>query len=352
MHTVASAAPARAGYGLRGRLLLSFIAISSFAVIAAVVGYYMFHTIGRALRELNDGSLPPAIVSLELAQRSERILAVGPTLLGVSSANELAGERFALDQEFKEAAEVIAELSKTKVSRTQRTECQTAFAQVSVNVTDLIAITQKRIASVDRKAELVRDLFETYSQFRIVFTPKLEDLQRHITVLRDTLQAADSSTEDRLAALEQLNAALRDLTPLEQIQQETARSFEALLRAANAGTRASLDDIRDQVTRSVEQIDKLASGLAPSVSAALIVPLRRLHDDALGDAGIIGARLVELETIGEGRRLTVQNSVYASRLSRGVDILVDGSKRGIAAATDQTLSVQRFGSAALLTVVV
>jgi len=94
-----SADATRPGYGLRGRLLLSFIAISSFAAIAAIVGTYALYTIGKALHEMTDRSIPPAIVSLELAQRTERILAVGPTLLGVSSANELAGETSALDQE-------------------------------------------------------------------------------------------------------------------------------------------------------------------------------------------------------------------------------------------------------------
>ena len=82
-----SADATRPGYGLRGRLLLSFIAISSFAAVAAIVGTYALYTIGKALHEMTDRSIPPAIVSLELAQRTERILAVGPTLLGVSSVS-------------------------------------------------------------------------------------------------------------------------------------------------------------------------------------------------------------------------------------------------------------------------
>src|SRR5262249_33253538 len=62
------------------------------------------------------------------------------------------------------------------------------------------------------------------------------------------------------------------------------------------------------------------------------------------------ARQAELETREEGRRLTVQNSVFAARLSNAVESLVAESKRGIAAAADQTHSVQQFGSIMLLTV--
>src|SRR5262249_29873893 len=52
-----SADATRPGYGLRGRLLLSFIAISSFAAIAAIVGTYALYTIGKALHEMTDRSI-------------------------------------------------------------------------------------------------------------------------------------------------------------------------------------------------------------------------------------------------------------------------------------------------------
>src|SRR5215510_9267859 len=345
-----SADATRPGYGLRGRLLLAFIAISSFAAIAAIVGTYALYTTGKALHEVTDRSVPPAIVSLELAQRTERILAVGPTLLGVSSANELAGESFALDQEFKEAAQLISELSKTDLAETELIEIRTAFAQVTSNFTALKAVTQKRIASADRKVKLIREISDAYNQFRAIWTPKFEDLRRQILLLGNTLETAPSTTEERVAALDRLNSAL--LMPLVQIQQEAAGSFEALLRAANANTPASLRNIRDQVTQSVGHIDNMLSGLDSDVSLALIGPLNQLRSDAMGDAGIIGARLIELETAEEGRRLTVHNALFAARLSNAVEALVAASKRGVAAATDQAQSIQQFGSITLLAVVV
>ena len=80
-------------------------------------------------------------------------------------------------------------------------------------------------------------------------------------------------------------------------------------------------------------------------------PLSQLRSDGLGNGGIIRARLAELQTTFEGRRLTVQNSVFAARLSNAVEALVTGSKRGIAAATDRTQSVQKLGNVTLLVVV-
>src|SRR5262245_34982812 len=347
-----SADATRPRYGLRGRLLLSFIAISSFAAIAAIVGAYALFTIGQALHEMTDRSIPPAIVSLQLAQRTERILAVGPTLLGVSSANELAGESSALDEEFKEAAQLVSELSNTGLAETELTEIQTAFAQVAANFTALKAVTQKRIASADRKVKLLREIFDAYNQFRVMWTPRFEALQRRILLLRNMLNTAPPSTEERLWAVDLLNSALRDLMPLEQIQREASSSFEALLRAENTNTPASLKTIRDQVTQSVAHMDNILSGLDPDVSRALIGPLNQLRSNATGDAGIIAARLIELETAEEGRRLTVHNAVFAARLSNAVEALVARSKHGIAAATDQAQSVQQLSSVTLLAVVV
>src|SRR5262245_40649714 len=301
---------------------------------------------------MTDRSVPPAIVSLELAQRTERILAVGPTLLGVSSANELAGESFALDREFEEAAQLVMELSHTGLAEAELTEIQSAYAQVKANFNALKIVTQKRIDSTDRKVKLLREIFNAYNQFRAIWTPRFEDLQRQILLLRNTLDTAQSSTEERLAALDLLNSALSALVPLEQIQQDVAGSFEALLRAANANTPASLKTIRDQLTQSVGHIDNILSGLKPDDSFALMGPLSQLRRDATGDAGIIGTRLIELETAEEGRRLTVHNAVFAARLSSAVEALVAGSKRGIAAATDQVQSVQQLSSVTLLAVVV
>jgi hypothetical protein len=61
MFTVTSVDASRSRYGLRGHLLLSFIAISGFAVIAAVVGSYAFYNIGEALHEITDRSIPPRV---------------------------------------------------------------------------------------------------------------------------------------------------------------------------------------------------------------------------------------------------------------------------------------------------
>jgi signal transduction histidine kinase len=343
--------PARFRYGLRERLLLSFIAISGFAVIAAVVGNYAFYAIGEALRQVTDKSVPPAIATLELAQRTERIVAAGPALLAATNNAEFAATSSAVELELKDAAQLLNDLPDQGLTVDKLIEIQTVFNQVAANLAALKSAAQRRIAAADRKATLVHDTFEAYNQFRTIWTPKFEELKGHIVALQRSLGAAESTPEERLAAIERLNAALRDLTPVEQIQQEAAIAFEALVRAANAGTQADLVTIQGQVDRSVRRVDNLVSGLDPDVSLALIIPLSRLRASAIGSSSITSARQVELEATLEGRHRIVENSVLSVQLSNAVEALAIAAKRGIAGATAETQSVQKLGRLGLLTVV-
>src|SRR6516165_10623152 len=334
-------------FGLRRRLLLSFIAISGFAVVAAVVGNYAFYAIGEALRQVTAITVPPAIASLEFAQRIERIVAAGPALLAATNNAELAGASTAVEQEVKEAARLLNDLPDQALTVDKLIEIRVVFNHVAVNLSALKSAAQRRISATDRKAMLVRDTFDAYNQFRTLLTPKFEELKAQIVALQNSLDLSRSSTEERLAT-DRLNAATRDLAPLEQIQHEAAIAFESLVHAANAST--GLNTIQTQVERSVRRIDNLVSGLDPDISHDLIVPLSRLRAGAIGSSSIMAARQVELETAAEGNRLTAENSVLRVQLGDAVAALVAGSKRGIATATEQVESVQKLGRIGLLAV--
>jgi signal transduction histidine kinase/methyl-accepting chemotaxis protein len=339
------------GFGLRQRLLLSFITISGFAVVAAMVGNYAFYAIGEALHQVTEKSVPPAIATLEFAQSTERIVAAGPALLAANTKSEVASNSRAAEQEVKEASRLLDNLPATGLAVEKLTDIHAIFNQIAVNLAALKSAAVRRIAATDRKATLVRDTFVVISQFRSIWTPKFEELKSLIATLQKSLNASGGSIEERSAAIDRLSAAIRDVVPLEQMQKEAAAVFEALVRAANASTHADLNTIQTQAERSIRRIDDLVSGLDPDVWFEVIAPLNQLRAGALGDSSIVAARQVELEAALEGRRLTVENSVLAAQLSNAVEDLVIAAKQGIATATDETLSVQNLGRLGLLAVV-
>src|SRR6202047_2088959 len=192
--------PARGGHGLRGRRLLSFIAISAFAGVAALVGNYAFYAIGQALHQVTEKSVPPAVATLELAQRTERIVAAGPLLLAATNNAEFASASAAVEQELKEAAQLLNDLPDKGLTVDKLIEIQAVFNQVAANLAALKSAAQLRIAAADRKATLVRDTFDAYNQFRTIWTPKFEELKGYIVALQRSLDAAGSTPEERLAS--------------------------------------------------------------------------------------------------------------------------------------------------------
>jgi len=339
------------GFGLRQRLLLSFIAISGFAVVAAIVGYYAFYAIGEALHQVTEKSVPPAIATLEFAQSTERIVAAGPALLAANNKSEVASTSRAAEQEVKEASRLLDNVPATGLAVEKLSDIQSIFNQIAVNLATLKLASVRRIDATDRKAMLVRDTFVVYSQFRSVWTTKFEELKSLTATLQRSLNTSGRSMEEQSAAINRLSAAIRDVAPLEQIQKEAAVTFEALVRAADASTHADLNTIQSQIEQSIRRIDDLVSGLDPDVWFEFIAPLRQLRAGALGDSSIGAVRQVELEAALEGRRLTVENSVLAAQLSNAVEDLASAAKQGIAAATDETRSVQKLGRLGLLGVV-
>src|SRR5258708_18114058 len=67
--------------GLRGRLLLAFIAISLFVVAAAAAGLYALREVEQTLDRITLKTVPVALDARELSRKSEKIVAAGPALV-------------------------------------------------------------------------------------------------------------------------------------------------------------------------------------------------------------------------------------------------------------------------------
>jgi hypothetical protein len=56
--------------GLRGRLLLAFVGISMFSVVAGLSGHYAFNAVTKALDR--PTTIPPALAAVQLTRRASR----------------------------------------------------------------------------------------------------------------------------------------------------------------------------------------------------------------------------------------------------------------------------------------
>ena len=71
--------------GVRGRLLLAFLGISAFSVIAAAAAMYSFAEVGKVLGRITQERVPSALASLELSRQAERIVTAAPAFLAATT---------------------------------------------------------------------------------------------------------------------------------------------------------------------------------------------------------------------------------------------------------------------------
>ena len=92
--------------GVRGRLLLAFAVVSSFAVIAAAAALYAFSKSGDVLQQITEQRLPPALVSLDLSRHAERAVHAAPTLLAAATHDE----RRRISEDLTQSVEYLGEM--------------------------------------------------------------------------------------------------------------------------------------------------------------------------------------------------------------------------------------------------
>src|SRR5258706_11066831 len=83
----APAVPGGWTLGVRARLLLAFLGISAFSVLAAVAGIYAFRQVGHRL-ELIDARVPQVVSSMEISRAADRLIASASALLAATTTKE------------------------------------------------------------------------------------------------------------------------------------------------------------------------------------------------------------------------------------------------------------------------
>jgi len=151
--------------GVRGRLLLSFLGISMFALIAAASGLYSLSQVGGALNKITEQRVPEALSWLELSRRVESVVRAAPALLVVTTdsarikaSNEIASQIAQIEPflprtityEKKEEKEATAEVLRLVAAMTDNLERLNEFVK-------------KRISIVALKEKRIRELFKANS---------------------------------------------------------------------------------------------------------------------------------------------------------------------------------------------
>jgi adenylate cyclase len=334
--------------GIRARLLLAFLAVSSFSLLAAAAAFHGYLALGRAVERITEERAPAGLAALDLSRQVERIVAAGPALLAARTPEE----RSTVDVSKVHAAlgSLISSLGSPLARGVEGGESLKALVgavdHFSSNIGALWALVGNRILATRDKEELLGRLAETTIGAQRLVADRLLAMDSQVAMWRSSMAAGvgDGGT------LELKSGALRALLgiylPLQKAQLEISSVSDGLVSvAADALPRLPLQI--SPLRRSIDALRVLTSELDEPLRDQLSERVVELASFVDGPHSIPAARKRELGLLDTGERLLAENMALLSTLTDTVDRLVANARSGMVEAAELAGDAQRFGSTVL-----
>jgi signal transduction histidine kinase len=338
------AAPERWKLGVRGRLLLAFVGISAFAVLAAAAGIYAFRQVGDRL-ELIDIRVPQVVTSMEISRAADRLIASAPALLAATTAKDRDEISNRMRPEVDRLTTGLVDIERAGIVGEAAITVQLLVSSLRSNLEELENLVRLRLETRDRLAGLLQSAFQANQEAQRLFAPWLQIMEMQIRRgLDDIRRNAESSAQ-----------AGRDLAAsivLDQSAQAAQRGFSAvidqLVQTATAGEKLRLPVVEFQLRRQLDELAAKAKDLDPKLRALFGDLLGRVRTIALGPDAILKVRGQELDLVGKAEKLIAENAGLSVRLTAAVDRLVSEAENDVSSSARGALSVQRLSAQVLL----
>jgi adenylate cyclase len=338
------AAPERWKLGVRGRLLLAFVGISAFAVLAAAAGIYAFRQVGHRL-ELIDTRAPQVVTSMEISRAADRLIASAPALLAAATAKDRDEISNRMRPEVDRLITGLVDIERAGIVGEAAITVQLLVSSLRSNLEELENLVRLRLETRDRLAGLLQSAFQSNQEAQRLFAPWLQIMEMQI---RRGLDEFGRNAEPSAQAGRDLAASI----VLDQSAQAAQRGFSAvidqLVQTVTAGEKLRLPVVEFQLRRQLDELAAKARDLDPKLRALFSDLLGRVRTIALGPDAILKVRGQELDLVGKAEKLIAENAGLSVRLTSAVDRLVSEAEDDVSSSARGALSVQRLSAQVLL----
>jgi signal transduction histidine kinase/HAMP domain-containing protein len=338
-------------FGVRGRLFLSFIGISGFAVLATVAAMYSFLLVQTLLDKVTEQRVPTALAAQELSSRVERILAETPTLLAASTPLERSQIWSRLGTEIEAIDKLLLLLRNRGFPADTLASLHNVLDSLRSNLFSLYTLVGERIVLAKRKAILLDDMLKAHEETLAVLGPWITNVKNDVQRLRTVVDDSRLSAVDRSTAETELIASLTLLASLQQIFQSVTEIHTSLLGAASAEKHERLDLLKLRTQWSMEALGTLATVVGTQPRQLILAELERFRRFADGENNMPLLRARELTLIANGEDVQRENARLSRELTESVELIVRDTRLDISQATSQAHAVQTRSSIALILIV-
>jgi signal transduction histidine kinase/DNA-binding response OmpR family regulator/HAMP domain-containing protein len=335
---------------VRWRLLLAFLGISAFALLAAATGTYAFRQMTQVIERITEERVPSALSALDLSRQAERIVAAAPTLLTAQSQAEYQEISSAITAEVERLEALLAQI-RSQVDPAAVAAMEPAVAGLQRNLTALAGLVAGRLSVAARKDALVQRLSNASVAAQRLIAPALVVLDSKFAASR-RIDRGEQTTAGFPQPPTVVVQEIAESLLMQKAQLEFASISDGLLKASLAEKPADIAVMSFPLNRSLSALRQIASELADQ-------RLRSRFDQRISDFtklvegqdSILSARRTELILVEDAERLLAENAGLSAQLTKAVDALIATARSDIRAASDEALMAQRIGRNILLSVV-
>ncbi|MGH6902149.1 MAG: HAMP domain-containing protein, partial [Geminicoccaceae bacterium] len=334
--------------GVRWRLLLAFLGISAFAVIAAAAAMYSFAEVGKLLGRITEERVPPALASLELSRQAERVVTAAPAFLAATTRERHLEVSQAIAAEVARLGELLDDLKGSAIAPGMLGAIAPAIDGLERNLAALDALVASRLEVAERKEQLLRELSGTNIATQRLVAPGVLVMDSKLAEYRRASGDAGRDGAAGSAAAGQLAAEIAVFMPQQKAQIELSAIYDSLVKAADAESPADLPLLAFPLRRSLATLEALAGEFDDKLRARLLERVDEFRGFMDGPASILAVREEELGIVAQAEGLLAENVALSRHVGDALDRLVGTVSRDISAANREALAAQRFGSGVLI----
>jgi adenylate cyclase len=338
--------------GVRGRLLLAFLGIAMFSLVAAASGLYSLSQVGSVLTKITEHRVPGALSWLELSRRVEGIVRAAPALLVVNTESarlEVSNQIASQAQELQPLLQ-RDRIYETDEEQTAGAEVVKLVSEITDNLVSLDDLVSKKLFTIAQKEKLIRQLANAHSVAQRTLTAGTRVLNSQIadwTTNREDTEA-DQLTKEELS----LASSIIDLIP----QQKAAALVDAvhnnLLRITDADSAERIDVLMFPLKESLTELAEISQELPTRAKSRLEKQVTIIEELTKGPNSLTSIKKDELALIDQAEKLLAVNVRLSKFLTNRVNFLVNGANSEIASANLQASEVQFLNRNILIGVVV
>lgn len=326
--------------GVRGRLLLAFLGISLFSLVAAASGLYSLLQVGGALKRITEQRVPQALSWLELSRSVESVVRAAPALLVVKTddarievSNEIASQIEKLKPFLQGNSNYETEEEKTATADVMR-----FFTQMTKNLVRLDELVKKRLSIVVLEEKRIRDLFRANSIAQRMLSPGERILGAQMADWKRNQKTAKANRSSK----EKLNLvdSIISLIPQQRAVLLVDSIHSSLLKITDADSAERIDVLIFPLKKSLQELYEVSLAVSKLAKRRLAKQVAILEGLTAGPNSLPQIRKNELVVIAQAEELLSVNERLSKFLTNRVSFLVNRANSDIEKANHQAATIQ------------